>query len=113
MSGGSHNYQYYQLNEYVESMKKYDPELAEMLSDVIVLCHDLEWFESGDYGYEDLQESMSKFKDRWMVATPELQERVKTSILDYCNKLERYTSTLKSQLKLTENTKQSLREENH
>lgn len=42
MSGGSHDYQYYQLDRYVESMKKYDPELASMMSDVITLCHDLE-----------------------------------------------------------------------
>lgn len=95
MSGGSHNYQFYQLNDYVESMKKYDPELAEMMADVVTLCHDIEWFESGDYSYEDLEASMQRFKRSWMEATPEMQHRVQRSILQYCEQLEHYAGQLR------------------
>lgn len=98
MSGGSHNYQFYHLNDYVESMKKYDPELASLMEDVVNLCHDIEWFESGDYSYGDLEISMEDFRTKWMVATPEVQESVKKAILKYCDSIDRYCTELRNSL---------------
>lgn len=54
---------------------------------------------------------MKKFKDRWMVATPEVQERVKKSILNYCIGMEKYSANLRKQLGVDKTTKISLRED--
>jgi hypothetical protein len=95
MSGGSHDYQYYHLEEYIDSMKKYDAELASLLEDVRTLCHDLEWYESGDYGLDTWQESMEGFKQKWYKATPAMQERVKKTLLDYCDQIDKYCLQLR------------------
>ena len=60
MSGGSHDHAYLKLNEiakeffpepidHLESRKK----VADILERVSVICHDIEWIDSGDYGEED------------------------------------------------------------
>lgn len=98
MSGGSHDYQFHCLENYIESMRKYDSELADLMDDVMRLCHDIEWYESGDYDLVELQSSIADFKDSWMVATPELQEKVKKSILKYCDEMDKYSNILRSEL---------------
>ena len=67
MSGGSHNYGYYHLDDYIESIEKYDCTLSLMLRDVRDLCHDIEWCESGDIDENDLNESIKKFKEKWLI----------------------------------------------
>lgn len=60
MSGGSHDYAYLKLNEiakeffpdpidHLESRKK----VADILERLGVICHNIEWIDSGDYGDED------------------------------------------------------------
>lgn len=64
MSGGSYNYMYSQIeNEY--SGRMYDVELDDMMSDLVRLLHDLEWWKSGDYGEEDYRETVTSFKKKW------------------------------------------------
>lgn len=64
MSGGSHNYVYYRIEEdLVGEMKDY--ELNDLMKDISLLAHDLEWADSGDTSDEDYFESVQKFKEKW------------------------------------------------
>lgn len=64
MSGGSHNYICYTIeNELGGRMR--DPELNELIHDICGLAHDLEWEDSGDYGEGAYQETVRKFKKKW------------------------------------------------
>lgn len=68
MSGGSYNYMYYQFEDtYVDKM--YDIELDEMMSDLVRLLHDLEWWQSSDYGEEDYRKTVTAFKKKWFGRT--------------------------------------------
>lgn len=64
MSGGSYGYHYCTIdNEYVGAM--YDAELDEMMRDLVVVLHDVEWWQSADIGEEDYRRTVKQFKDKW------------------------------------------------
>lgn len=64
MSGGSHNYIYYRIeDELVGQME--DRELDDLMKDIATLAHDLEWYHSNDKSRDDYRESVRKFKDKW------------------------------------------------
>ena len=64
MSGGSHNYLYSQVDgEYVGHM--YDRELDDMMSDLVTVLHDLEWWQSDDYSEEQYRKTVRQFKGKW------------------------------------------------
>lgn len=74
MSGGSHSYLCYRIEEeYVSKM--HDKELDDLMRDIAQLTHDLEWYDSGDYGIEDYQKSIKNFKEKWFEQNRE--ERLK------------------------------------
>ena len=64
MSGGSDNYICYKIeNELCGKM--HDAELNDLMSDIVELAHDLEWYESADYSEKDYIETVDKFKAKW------------------------------------------------
>ena len=66
MSGGSYNYIYSQVqNECVGGM--YDKEMDDMMSDLVEVLHDLEWWKSSDSREEDYRKTLSNFKSKWFV----------------------------------------------
>ncbi len=68
MSGGSYNYMYSRIeDEYVGRM--FDSQLNAMMKDLCELLHDLEWWQSADYGEETYRESVNKFKKKWFRQT--------------------------------------------
>lgn len=64
MSGGTYDYGYYKLEQYEGCMK--DDDLNEMIRDLKVLLHDLEWCDSGDTNIFDYAKSANIFKEKWM-----------------------------------------------
>lgn len=77
MSGGSHDYVCYKIeNELVGCMK--DDELNDLMKDIAGLAHDLEWADSCDISDEDYFETVKKFKEKWF--KQERNERLKTYI---------------------------------
>ena len=77
MSGGSFDYMCFQVeNTYGGEMR--DCELNEMIVDLCKVLHDLEWWQSGDYGEEDYRETVSKFKKKWFGKTQ--KERLEKAI---------------------------------
>ena len=64
MSGGSHNYLYYTVEEtYGGDM--HDAEMNELIKDLVEVLHDLEWWQSGDIGEQGYRETVAKFKTKW------------------------------------------------
>lgn len=63
MSGGSRNYFYRELEEQAGEMR--DRELDELVRDLSNVMHDLEWWESGDYGESAYREAVREFKHKW------------------------------------------------
>ena len=63
MSGGSLDYFYCQLQEHVGDFK--DKELDDLVSDLVDLFHDREWYLSSDYGEGEWNEARDKFKQKW------------------------------------------------
>jgi len=85
MSGGSYNYRYYTIEEeYVGRM--YDAELDAMMEDLCNLLHDLEWWQSGDYGEERYRETVKAFKEKWF--NEDRKERLEQIIEEKCSKLK-------------------------
>ena len=64
MSGGSYNYSYARIED-TYCGRMYDAELDAMMTDLVDVLHDLEWWQSGDYGEESYRKSAKKFKDKW------------------------------------------------
>lgn len=64
MSGGSHNYVCFKIEEELCG-RMWDPELDDLMQDIANLAHDLEWYESGDYGRDDYFKSVKAFKEKW------------------------------------------------
>lgn len=64
MSGGSYDYKYCTIDEYYVGAM-HDAELDEMMADLVVLLHDLEWWQSCDYGEEDYRKTVRRFKAKW------------------------------------------------
>lgn len=67
MSGGSMNYFCYRLEEYAEYF--HDKEIKALTKDLADLFHDLEWYESGDYGKDTYERSLAEFKNKWFGET--------------------------------------------
>lgn len=65
MSGGSHNYISYDIEELLVG-KMFDPVLDELMKDVADLVHDLEWWQSSDTIEEVYRETVAKFKRKWL-----------------------------------------------
>jgi len=65
MSGGSHNYTYRQMEEYYEDAMK-DAEMNKIISDLIEVLHDLEWWQSGDNSEDVYRKTLNEFKIKWM-----------------------------------------------
>ena len=64
MSGGSHNYIYYQIDENLSGEME-DAELNDLITDIVELAHDLEWYKSADKSRESYLKTVRKFKDKW------------------------------------------------
>ena len=70
MSGGHFDYLYYRIEETYKGEME-DVELNEMIVDLCELLHDLEWWQSADYGEETYRETVKKFKSKWFGKTEE------------------------------------------
>lgn len=79
MSGGSHDYICYQIDEHLVG-QMHDDEMNEMVEDFANLCHDLEWWDSNDYAETDYRETLAAFKKKWFGNTEERAERLKRLI---------------------------------
>jgi hypothetical protein len=64
MSGGSHNYICYQIEEELVGHME-GKELDDLMNDIATLAHDLEWYHSADTNRDDYRESVRKFKEKW------------------------------------------------
>lgn len=81
MSGGSYNYIYSRLEEEC-SNRMYDAEMNDMINDLCVVLHDLEWWQSYDTSEEEYRKSLSAFKKKWFNGNRE--ERLKEYIDSKC-----------------------------
>lgn len=84
MSGGSYGYECYRVEEaYVGHM--YDHEMNLLMFDLVKVLHDLEWWQSGDYGEEAYQKTLSEFKEKWFDG--DRVERLQNIITEETDKL--------------------------
>ena len=90
MSGGSHDYVCFRIEEYLCD-RTHDKELDDMMRDIAELAHDLEWMDSGDISPESYWKTVSKFKKKWFKGNREerLKKYVDASILDLKEQLYR------------------------
>ena len=86
MSGGHFDYLYYRIEDTYKGEMQ-DGELNEMLVDFCKLLHDLEWWQSGDYGEETYRKSVKTFKTKWFGQTQE--ERLEKAIKEATSKFEK------------------------
>lgn len=91
MSGGSHNYICYKIEEELVG-QMHDKELNDLMKDIAKLAHDLEWFDSSDYGENDYKKSVEKFKNKWFGKSR--NERLKEYIDESVNKLKEQLYTM-------------------
>lgn len=49
----------------------FDKQISELVWDVFVLMHSVDWYDSGDTGEEDYREDVRFFKKKWFGKTPE------------------------------------------
>ena len=52
-----------------------DKEVKDLTKDLAELLHDLEWYESGDYGRDAYESQLNRFKKKWF--TDSQNERLK------------------------------------
>ena len=78
MSGGSYNYKYSIVEDYYVGCM-YDTELNEMMSDLVEVLHDVEWWQSSDISEEDYRKTVDNFKKKWF-------RRNKTQIKEFIEK---------------------------
>lgn len=64
MSGGSHDYICYKIEEELCGQME-DAELNDLMKDIANLAHDLEWYHSADTCETTYRESVTKFKKKW------------------------------------------------
>lgn len=83
MSGGSHNYICYKVEELEGKM--HDKELDVLVKDFSEILHDLEWCDSGDISIEDYEESVKNFKEKWF---GHRKERLSDIIVKSCEDLK-------------------------
>lgn len=57
-----------------------DKEVKDLTKDLAELLHDLEWYESGDYGRDDYESQLNRFKKKWF--TDSRNERLKKYLND-------------------------------
>lgn len=85
MSGGSHNYISFKIDEcLVDQM--HDAELNDLIKDISKLAYELEWWESGDTVEEDYFNEVKKFKEKWFGSSRE--DRLKGYIDDKLNNMK-------------------------
>lgn len=77
MSGGSHNYICYRIEEDLVGQME-DRELDDLMRDIATLAHDLEWYHSSDIGDDDYFKTVKEFKQKWFKGNRE--ERLKSYI---------------------------------
>lgn len=65
MSGGSHNYICFRIEEELVG-QMHDAELDDLMRDIADLAHSLEWAESGDASEESYKEAVRGFKAKWL-----------------------------------------------
>lgn len=63
MSGGSFDYICFDLANVANRIE--DKEIKELTRDLANLLHDLEWYESRDYGRDTYDETLKAFKEKW------------------------------------------------
>lgn len=78
MSGGSMNYICFKLSNAADHIQ--DKEVKDLTKDLAELLHDLEWYESGDYGRDDYESQLNRFKKKWF--TDSRNERLKKYLND-------------------------------
>lgn len=90
MSGGSYEYMYSQVeNVYVGRM--FDDELDEMMKDLVVVLHDLEWWKSDDISEEDYRRTVERFKLKWFGTCDfNLRQRILCSLDKIKQEIEGY-----------------------
>lgn len=88
MSGGSYNYICFTLENECEGQMR-DLELNEMLKDFCKVLHDLEWWQSGDYGEDEYRETVKEFKEKWFGKTHEerIEKAIKKATADFEKRL--------------------------
>ena len=64
MSGGSHNYICYHIEDDLCGQME-DKELDDLMKDIAELAHDLEWYHSCDKDKEDYMKTVKNFKQKW------------------------------------------------
>ena len=64
MSGGSHDYICYKIEEYCVGEMQ-DAELNDLMKSLVPVLHDLEWWQSGDIGEEGYRKTVAEFKKKW------------------------------------------------
>lgn len=74
MSGGSYDYIYSRLQDEC-SERMYDAEMNDLVSDLVKVLHDLEWWRSGDICEKAYRNTLKNFKKKWFGS--ERQERLK------------------------------------
>lgn len=84
MSGGSHGYICYRIEEELCG-QMYDAELNDLMKDIVKLAHDLEWYDSSDISEESYKKTVAEFKRKWFKA--ERENRLKVYIDDAIEKL--------------------------
>lgn len=65
MSGGSHNYISYKLEEECVG-EMHDAELNGLIEDLCRVLHDLEWWQSGDISEGEYRNTVDEFKKKWL-----------------------------------------------
>lgn len=63
MSGGSFNYGYIHLENYIGKMC--DEQLNGMVKDFVEVLHDLEWYVDCDIEEEEYRKTVTEFKKKW------------------------------------------------
>ena len=77
MSGGSCNYVCYKIEEELCGRME-DPELNDLMKDIVELAHSLEWYLSCDTSRDSYIENVKRFKEKWFKAVR--NERLKSYI---------------------------------
>lgn len=64
MSGGSMDYICYTIQNYLEDQME-DPEMNDLIRDIVVVTKALEWWKSGDTEEDAYRTAVSSFKKKW------------------------------------------------
>lgn len=88
MSGGSHNYLCYKIEEYYVG-HMHDRELDDLMKDIAKLTHDLEWYDLGDYGPDGYFDTVKEFKKKWFqgIRKDRLRKLIDESVEELRNEL--------------------------